>query len=205
MNTLKILENNDIIKKLLESQSKYKEDLSEKLYNEVLSFRENKFGDEFIKLVYDTLISWKMNQRRAKLSDFETFKTSILKNREIFDLLEQYTLPNIYNDEVVAIKLKELFSALQLTQSKTKFVTTAKTLHFFLPKLVVPMDTEYTLWFFESKTDKFKNCEEDSFIEKQKTCSQFSSKIDLSTSIDNGWNKNIPKIIDNLIIAIKDY
>lgn len=206
MNTLKIFENGEVLKELLAAQKKYDDSSQgEDLYNQVLSFQGDKFGDKFIGLVHETLEAWNMNQRRAKLADLKDFKKSILLHKDVFDFLAQHKLADIHNNESIIQGLRTLFVELELTKTKTKFVTTAKTLHFFLPELVVPMDNKYTLWFFGAETGGGKDREADLFIEKQITFSLFSSQIDLSQYIDNGWNKNIPKIIDNLIIEMKRF
>ena len=50
------------------------------LYKQLIDYpKETGFSDHFIELIYATLISWNMNQRGAKLSDFEIFKNSLLK------------------------------------------------------------------------------------------------------------------------------
>lgn len=206
MNTLKIFENSEVFNEMLIAQEKYRDDLQgEEFYNKILSFEGDKFTDEFINLVYETLKSWNMNQRAAKLSDRELFKNSIITHKDVFDFLTQHKLADIHDNESIIQGLRTLFVKLELTQTKTRLVTTAKTLHFFLPELVVPMDNKYTLWFFGAEAGGGTDKEADLFIEKQITFSRFSSQIDLSQYIDNGWNKNIPKIIDNLIIAMKEY
>ena len=44
---------------------------------------EQKFTDDFIELVYTTLVAWNMNARGAKLSDYSLFRDSILKNKDL--------------------------------------------------------------------------------------------------------------------------
>ena len=57
------------------------------LYRLVINYKGNKYSNEFIELVYTTLISWNMNSRAAKLNKFELFKKSIIENMRIMKKL----------------------------------------------------------------------------------------------------------------------
>ena len=183
------------------------------LYNLLLEKRIvlDIFSDEYLELVYTTLISWNMNARGAKLSEIGKFKETIRKNREIITKLESYKLALIRDkdkEEVISM-LRYLFFNLNLTERKSKLVTFSKTLHFLVPELVVPIDRKYTLDFFysnrqmplsknqlEADKKQFQIFEElfDKFIE-------LSKKYELSSYLDKVWHIVPTKVIDNAIIG----
>ena len=165
---------------------------------------ETKFSEKFIELAYTTLIAWNMNQRAAKLSDFNTFKRSLLQNKQLIQSLEPYKIQNLSNSNDLIGTLKLLFDNLQLVaDGKPKLVTFSKTLHYFLPDLLMPIDRAYTITYFYNSTNIPKAAEQ----QFQIYWDVFEQFISLATQYnfeshkDISWNRNIPKIIDNIIIA----
>lgn len=154
--------------------------------------------DRFIELVYATLVSWNMNTRRAQMKYFDQFKASILANRERFTRLASSKLEmlsSMKGDEVKV--LYEIFSNLQLMESKGRLVSNSKVMHFILPDLVMPMDRQNTLKFF------FKNTNESTghFLRLFEASYEIAKKIPLRQFLDDKWNLSVPKIIDNAILS----
>lgn len=165
---------------------------------------ESKFSDKFIELVYTTLISWNMNQRGARLSEFSTFKESLIMQKKHFISLEQNKIEQQLDLDELTETLKILFTNLQLVaKDKPKLVTFSKTLHFFLPNLLMPIDRSYTIKFFYNNTNVpgFDDRQFEMYCTIFKQFREFSMNYNLDSQIDNNWNRNIPKIIDNIIIA----
>ena len=218
----KILTDEKELKKVIEKTKKeYRPfDPGQYLYNLLLNKRGkiDIFSDEYLELVYTTLIAWNMNGRGAKLNDFELFKKSIRENKERINGLKKYRIEelNEENKENVLDIIKELFEKLDLVgkswtgnKIKSKLVTFSKTLHFLLPNLLVPIDRRYTLDFFYSNKmvptnpDLKKNDEKQLVIFNElfrKFC-ELSQSYNLRKYIDSKWNANIPKIMDNAIIG----
>ncbi len=176
------------------------------LYKLLLSKNSEIFKRENIELLYTTLIAWNMDSRGAKLSDFTQFYESILKNKEKFSNLQRYRLESITDDEFDSIMKtsKILFEELELITKKEnapKLVTYSKTMHFIVPKLIVPIDRKYTLTFFKNNTiyDNSKSFE--LFETIHHSFRKIAQNINLDRYKDNVWNLTIPKIIDNLIIG----
>ncbi len=209
----KLLEDKGVFEKALKTtKEEYRPlDPGQYLYNLLLEKRVKLgiFSDEYLELVYTTLISWNMNARGAKLSGITKFKETIKQNKETITKLESYKLGTLKDKdkEEVIKSLRYLFFNLNLTETKSKLVTFSKTLHFLLPELVVPIDRRYTLEFFQTQlplskdqweTDKkqFQVFEElfDKFIE-------ISKKYDLSSYLDKVWHVVPTKVIDNAIIG----
>lgn len=171
----------------------------------------DKFKREFIELVYVTLSAWNMNSRGAKLSDFKTFKSSIIKNKNRIIRLARHRIENLSEAEYhdVIKTLENLFYELKLVginkkgREKPRLVTFSKTMHFFVPNLVTPIDRTYTLRFFYDNTSISTNLPSQfkKFREIFRDTYEFSKKARLYSNLDNSWNQNLPKLMDNLIIG----
>ncbi|MEO0303839.1 MAG: hypothetical protein ABIM64_01105 [candidate division WOR-3 bacterium] len=207
------------------TENEYRQKISNKsfkLYLDILNFEGYKFENCFIELIYETLVAWNMNSRGAKLKKIEKFKETLLENKDKINKLKDFNLERFNFDEYkkeegkIFTILEELFSSLDLTQTKTKLVTFSKTLHFLLPNLIVPIDRKYTLKFFElsytnnnNKKDEFEKFKQ---IEKAFIEFYLSHKI-IIDKIKNSKNKNsknqnnfpVTKILDDMIIGYHKY
>lgn len=164
---------------------------------------DKKFEKEYIQLVYTTLIAWGMNSRGAKLRQYEDFENSIIKNQGTIKKLAIHKIESS-RIENIEEELKILFRELNLVKrEKPRLVTFSKTMHFYLPELIVPIDRTYTLPFFHVswKSDNTKQFELLCIIEN--IFMDFAEKniVELKTYKDSRWNQNIPKIIDSIIIG----
>lgn len=174
------------------------------LYNLVCSFNGDKFSQKFIELVYTTLIAWNMNHRGAKLSEFNLFRDSILEHKEKVLSLSNFRLEGSDNVDQIESLLANLFNGLCLvSDGKPKLVTFSKTLHYFLPDLLMPIDRRYTIQFYRGYTGipETKQGQFDLYKLILEDFRQFAHSLNLSIYQDDKWNKNVPKIIDNLIIS----
>ena len=218
----KLITNKKVLEKVLEKTKEFYRpfDPGSYLYKLLLDKREHLdiFSDEYIELVYTTLIGWNMNGRGAKLNEFNLFKETIKKSKDKIKLLEKYRIEKLTEEEKrKTLEITEqLFKELDLVgkskrgkKIKSKLVTFSKTLHFILPNLIVPIDRKYTLNFFYSNkmvpTDSNikKNDEKQIkvFNELYERFYEIATIHNLKKFIDKRWNANIPKIIDNAIIG----
>ena len=174
------------------------------LYNRILRFpRKDINSDEFIKLVYDMLIAFKMNSRRAKLSAFVDFKKTIIKKTDIIQSLAKYKLEKVKaTDDSFVATIDSLFDDLRLTQTKSSLVTFSKAMHFILPDLFMPVDRWYTLrFFYESTPVNEKACFLQVFEQFRLFAQEHHESLQEQVDSNSHWNRNIPKVIDNIIIA----
>jgi hypothetical protein len=173
------------------------------LYRLVSQYNGDKYSHEFIELVYVTLSAWNMNSRGAKLNDFDLFKKSVKDNKILLEYFNNKSIKDIINIEIQNI-LKELFFKLKLVyKDKPLLVTFSKFLHFYFPKLVVPIDRTYTCNYFYGHTSipatldgQFKK-----FIQIEKEFSEYCKRHNLKKYLSKDWNLCETKVMDNMIIG----
>ncbi|PIN77709.1 hypothetical protein COV16_06535 [Candidatus Woesearchaeota archaeon CG10_big_fil_rev_8_21_14_0_10_34_8] len=194
-----------IIKCLNKTKNEYKlYDPGNYLYRKLnQNYNKNDlFSDEYLKLVYVTLCAWNMNTRGARLTDFETFVSLLRQNEKLICQLSDYKIKEFKEKELKLIE--ELFFNLKyLCKQKSKIVTFSKTMHFLLPHLIVPIDRKYTLSFLKNNVNIPNDIKRQFELYKNifLAFSLFSKTTDLTEYIDNNWNQNIPKILDNIVIG----
>ena len=145
-----------------------------------------------------------MNQRGAKLSDYEVFKKSIFEHKQTIQSLHNLRIETLSDSTHVKDVIQFLLKNLQLVANdKPKLVTFSKTLHFFLPDLLMPIDRSYTLQYFYQNTNFQKDDDKQAKIYNEilNQFHQLATIYNFKIHIDDNWNRNIPKIIDNIIIA----
>lgn len=122
-----------------------------KFYQKLMKFPYNTMFDfDHVKMVRNTLIKWNMNTRGAQLADEKDFIESVQTTKKVLDELNQYILPDFLNynkQKEIEILLCKVYEKLNLSKSNP-FVTTSKTLHFYMPQLFIPIDRTYTVNYF---------------------------------------------------------
>jgi len=152
------------------------------------------------ELCYCVLGLWGMDTRAARLKDCSSFVRAIEEARP-----ELVALENTLNQgkDVEQEHLGAVYDSLHLMQTGSKLVSNSKFLHFLLPDHLMPMDGMNTLMFLYGNTSESKK--------KYREVIQFSSHVRSALSplnitwterLDDGWNSNIPKIIDNAIMFV---
>jgi len=148
-----------------------------------------------------------MNQQAARLQSFQVFTQSIQENKQAIISLSEYTINTL--DETALVTLSCLFKNLKLVLTNSPLVTFSKTMHFYLPNLVTPIDRRYTCDFFNIYPNATSSNLEDFqltiFIDLLKAFNKFSKTYNLFNLVETSsdWNLNLSKIIDNMIIGHK--
>ena len=174
------------------------------LYRMIINYNGDKITSDFVQLVYVTLCAWNMNSRAAKLSEYDDFEKSIISYGHILKQLAEHDIHSLSASIEIQNQLEELFFNLNLVAAgKPILVTASKTLHFFMPNLIVPIDRKYTLNFFNGNESVPTKIEKQFqvFIKIQREFSLFSATHDLTAYKDERWNLTIPKVMDNMIIG----
>jgi len=193
---------------------------SAELYNQILQSSRNNFAnDELIEQVYKMLAAFGMDNQQAKLSDLPDFKQLIQEHATTIQLFAHLKLEVVKKtDDSFKETMSSLFCNLAgLTKTKLSLVTFAKAMHFLLPNLFMPIDHKYTLQFFYTdppyKKKEYVRYYMIDTLDKQKQCfhqvfeqfRQFAQKHHalLTAQVDSCslWNRNIAKVIDNIVIA----
>ncbi|MFA7379246.1 MAG: hypothetical protein WC150_02215 [Bacteroidia bacterium] len=170
------------------------------MYNQLLRHGgQHEISPDFIELCYLTLMAWGMNSRRAKLVCFSEFDDMINKHKNSIIELRKYSITDIHHHIYLQEEISNLFHNITISKCKTKIVSTSKLLHFVLPNTLVPIDWRYTLTFFNVYPSSIS--EGEIYLSIQKQFSQFAYKKKLSHLIGSEICPNIPKAIDNLLIA----
>lgn len=165
-----------------------------------------KFSDEFIELVYTTLIAWNMNARGAELATFDTFRGSILENKARLVALSDYRIEDLSEESLrgILVEARKLYSKLKLVaRAKRKLATNSKALHFFIPTLFIPIDNSYTLKYFHKNNPAGVKDQFDLLSQILEEARKLAASSRLERFIDHNRNLNIPKIIDNILIGYK--
>jgi len=208
-----------ITKSLEYIEDNYRKDATE-LYDQVLRFpRKDIFSKDFIGLVYETLKAFNMNSKGARLSELPVFTKSIKKHAKTIQSLVGLKLEKVKeSDSGLMDTIGFLLDNLELVQTNSPLVTFSKTMHFFLPDLFMPIDRKYTIQFFYRNPSSYKQVNYGlhsvtNTLEKQQRCfhrifEEFrhfahahSDVLKAQVNPNSRWNRNIPKIIDNIIIA----
>jgi hypothetical protein len=94
-----------------------------------------------------------MGNTGAKLVEYKDFKRSLQEKNHALLSLEKYSLLKLSEEELeLANKLlAEVIDTLSISASSTQLVSASKTIHHLLPKLVPPIDRNYTVRFFYGK------------------------------------------------------
>lgn len=109
--------------------------------------------DPFYELLYATLTSWgmhRMGSKGAKLVEYETFRNSIISQKDKILTLKDVSILSMPEEELWRVRdeLWNILGTLKISATQAKLVANTKTLHHILPNLVPPIDREYTLQFF---------------------------------------------------------
>ena len=174
------------------------------LYDSILRFSGKDFrSDDFLGLVYGMLVAFKMNSRGAKLSAPSDFKKSIKKHADMIQSLAKLKLEKVKeSDSGLVDTIGFLFDNLHLTQTNAPLVTFSKAMHFLLPNLFMPIDRRYTLrFFYESTPVNQKACFLQVFEQFRAFAQPHSEALQALVDPHSRWNRNVPKIIDNVIIG----
>ena len=188
------------------------------LYDKILRFpRKDVASDNLLELVYKMVKAFGMGRPNVRLLESPDFKKLIKKHADTIQSIGKLKLEKV-KDTDVAFKetADELFDNLRLNQAQTRLVTFSKTMHFLLPDLFMPIDRKFTLQFYYADLP-FKNKRAMQNVidsrEKQKACLSFISEdfrryarehcevLSGQVKPTSRWNRNIPKVIDNIIIA----
>ncbi len=167
----------------------------------------------YLEFIYATLASWgmhRMGQGGSKMQSFDVFKNSITKIREKIERARKIDYQNMRNTDWES--LKEIFCSINVMASETRLIGNSKVMAHLLPKLIPPIDREYTLRYLKGNTNVKNGMNVEwnmmrEIIEKffipiaGKTNFINKAKYWVANQSNYPWDTSIFKVIDNLIIG----
>lgn len=176
-------------------------------YNNTPSYLRLFANSEYIRLAYDALKEFKMDQRRARLVPYSQFASSLASQKLRLHGLSRYKMEELTSDTMSVSNLfsefQVLFKQLNVMASGSKLVGVSKALHFMLPNLVMPVDGDSVLKFcygsnyvppsFDAQFERFKE------VFQRYADLTRHLRLKVSNADGNWWNISVPKRIDNAI------
>jgi hypothetical protein len=161
-----------------------------------------------LQKLYETLEQWDMNKRGARMVPFPRFADSVRFWKNSLLNLDKFKLHEDIETEFLSIFqiLEKVFCNIKVMESKRRIVGVSKTLHFFLPDLIMPIDSKYTMDAFYGY-NKFSNSpkgEFKTFKDIFERTYEIASRLNLSLEDADGilWKTSVPKLIDNAVIGL---
>jgi len=126
-------------------------------------------NDCFFEYLYATLTSWglhRMGPGNTKLRELDDIKESLKLQLPAISELSKASLSQLPKQNVkeVAGRAWEVMSGLKVSIAEAQIVANSKALHHVIPRLIAPIDREYTFKFFYSRKN-LSIPEEHAFIE----------------------------------------
>lgn len=163
--------------------------------------------DELVELVYAMLASWgmhRMGPKGAKLVDHDDFRAGLRAQERALSALEARSIEALDDPEETAEELWSIIEDASLSATGTQVVAGTKALHHFLPKLVPPIDREYTIRFFH-ENKLMSMGDERAFKEIFPALAEIASSPTvtphLAPNTRSPMNTSSTKILDNAIIG----
>ena len=103
--------------------------------------------DFIVKHIGYTLVAWGMDGQKAELVPRADFFSRIKENKTYMVILERFSISDL-RDRLDIDELWKIIHFLRLSQTNSQVVTGSKALHHLLPRLLPPIDREYTSRFF---------------------------------------------------------
>jgi hypothetical protein len=153
-----------------------------------------------LELAYALLGLWGMNTRAAHMKDFVSFTNAVTQAGPNLIKLETALAQGI--DAATLQLLGEVYESLDVMETESNLISTAKLLHFLLPDYLMPVDGENTLMYlYGTKWESTIR-----YLEIVKFLFQVRSEVNqrqVQWHTDQDWNANFAKIVDNAIIFLK--
>lgn len=180
-----------------------------------LDAARNRQCDRFIECTYAMLASWgmhRMGSGGSKMREFEDFQSSMHKVWPLAAGLQDKQPGKLTEDEWS--QLRTMFCEIRCMATATSLVGNSKVLAHLLPNLVPPVDREYTLMFLFGKKQIVNDMDREwqnlrqvlqGFFHPVVQNPVFQEKAErwLAQQERFRWDTSALKIVDNLVIALK--
>lgn len=168
-----------------------------------------------LEYTYATLIAWGMNRPGkggSKMQDFATFSESILSLRDYISEAQVFDCFSM--NEMKWSVLEKIFREINVMKSNTHLVGNSKVMHHLLPKVIPPIDRQYTLSYLRGNTT-IRNDLTNEWLLMKKIISNFFIPIASANQFQKlanewlkknekyPWDTSLMKIIDNIVVGAK--
>jgi hypothetical protein len=169
-----------------------------------LGVAETALGDEgFLKSLYRTLQAWRIGARASKLRPFEAYLEAWRRKKAEIIELDGMAIDQIDLDILaVSRKTARLIQSLDIVENRVRAVPGSKALHHLLSELVVPLDREYTQWFFDWPNPRLQYNPEECFVEAFHAFAQIARACNPVQNVGASWYTSRTKVIDNAIVGL---
>jgi len=157
----------------------------------------------FQRSLYETLQAWGIGMRGSRLRPFPDFVEALLAESTSIGQLDPLILDDVsLNVDTVARKVARLVQRLSIVDNKCRVVASSKALHHILPRLVVPIDREYTQRFFQWQNPQLQYEPEKCVIDAVHAFVRIAREADPAQYVTgDGWYLSTTKVIDNAIVG----
>ena len=183
-------------------------------HNKALSLRDGSDTERFLESIYSVLVSWgmhRMGSRGAKMVHFSDFYDSVISTWGAIEEAKTFNHQSMTGNEWQLVH--KIYEAIQIMEGKTHIVGKSKVMAHLLPKIIAPVDRQYTLDYLhgnkgintDNQWDLMKLIMTNFYqpIDKDDAFQRFANEL-IGKNNGIGWNTSRLKIIDNLVIgAIK--
>lgn len=161
----------------------------------------------FFDWLYATLTAWglhRMGPGNAKLRDIKELKASLRQQAAILERLSPRAITTLTPQDArqTTRQVWSVLSALKVSIAEARIVANSKALHHVLPRLVPPIDREYTFNFFYGRNN-LTITEEEAFFEIYRELHHIAvnNTQEITSRIGKDWHTSETKVIDNAIVG----
>ena len=156
-------------------------------------------SDECLRSAYSMLKKFGMGTRGSELVSQNEFINRIRKNTESIASFDNMSIQDVEPQDIS--NLWKIIRIIGIAKNKSQIVAASKALHFLMPRLMPPIDREYTRRFFSYQQIQFQD-NEPVFKFIMPYFVRIAQKNDLTPYIDrSSWAVSVAKLIDNAIIG----
>jgi len=158
--------------------------------------------EPFLRSLWDTLRSWRMQVRRARLVEWPRFRDAFGRCKEEIATLDGLSLSaSDLSVRDVAEATWNIIDKLAISDNTSKLVAGTKALHHLIPKLIVPIDRTFTGAFFGWNNYDWQHAQPRTLRTAFETFSRVSRECAPAGYVGERWRSSATKVIDNAIVA----
>jgi hypothetical protein len=158
--------------------------------------------EQFLKSLWDTLRSWRMQVRGARLVEWPKFRDAFGRCNEEIKALEGLSLAAVDRSvRDVADATWKLIDKLAISDNASKLVAGTKALHHLIPKLIVPIDRTFTGAFFGWNNYDWQHAQPKALRSAFEAFSRITREITPASYVGERWRSSATKVVDNAVVA----